>query len=42
MANLLKAEKNGEDGAFKLSFTGNITGSRTGEYLLLIKAINYP
>lgn len=29
-ADLLKAERNGEDGAFKLSFTGNITGSRTG------------
>ena len=41
MANLLKAEQNGEDGAFKLSFTGNITGSRTGEYLLLIEPINY-
>ena len=40
-ANLLKAEQNGEDGAFKLSFTGNITGPTTGEYLLLIEAINY-
>ena len=40
-ANLLKAEQNGEDGAFKLSFTGNITGPRTGKYLLLIEAINY-
>ncbi|CAH3154776.1 unnamed protein product [Pocillopora meandrina] len=29
-ANLLKAEQNGEDGAFKLSFTGNITGPGTG------------
>ena len=32
-ADLLKAERNGKDRAFKLSFTGNITGPKTGEYL---------
>ena len=40
-ADLLKAERNGEDGAFKLSFTGNMTGPTTGEHLLLIEADNH-
>lgn len=33
-ADLLKAERNGEDGAFKLSFTGNMTGPTTGTQFL--------
>ena len=40
-ADLLKAERNGEDGAFKLSFTGNMTGPTTGEHLLLIEVDNH-
>ena len=40
-ADLLKAERNGEDGAFKLSFTGNMTGPTTGEHLFLIEADNH-